>query len=167
MSTFIGDIPLKAIDGTATSLGAFHGNVLLVVNVASRCGLTPQYAGLEGLYQTYRDRGFSVLAFPANDFGAQEPGSNEEIAAFCRTAYDVTFPVFEKIAVTGDGMHPLYEALIAAQPQAPGAGSGSDITWNFEKFLLSRTGEPVARFAPSVTPDDPVLVDAIEREIRR
>jgi glutathione peroxidase len=174
----LGSIELRRIDGTPASLGDFAGRVLLVVNVASKCGLTPQYDGLEALYRRYRDRGLEVLGFPANDFGAQEPGSNEEIADFCRTNFSVDFPMFEKIAVTGPDRHPLYDALVAAQPaatSAPGsdfkaklAGYGikpksdTDVLWNFEKFLVGRDGRVVARFAPDTAPDAPILVEAIE-----
>jgi glutathione peroxidase len=172
------NIPLTKIDGTAASLSEYRGQVLLVVNVASKCGLTPQYEGLEQIYERYRGQGFSVLGFPANDFAGQEPGSNEEIQQFCRTNYSVEFPMFAKIAVTGPGQHPLYATLIAAQPEAiakPGtdfrqALVGYGITpnpapgvlWNFEKFLVDRTGEVVARFAPDVPPDDPLVTQAIE-----
>jgi glutathione peroxidase len=149
------DIPVNAIDGSPTSLGAFHGKVVLVVNVASQCGLTPQYAGLESLYKTYRERGLVVAGFPANEFGAQEPGTNAEIAAFCETSFGVTFPMFEKIVVKGAGMHPLYAQLIQTPP-------GGDIQWNFEKFLVGRDGAIAARFGPKVEPGDPALVQAIE-----
>lgn len=172
------DIPLRRIDGTPTSLAAFEGQVLLVVNVASKCGLTPQYAGLEKLYQTYRERGLSVLGFPANEFGAQEPGTNPEIEQFCSTTYGVQFPMFEKIVVKGDGIHPLYGALTQAVPAAENFGDDSfaqklakygitqeqpsDVMWNFEKFLIGRNGEVLARFAPGIAPDHPGLVKAIE-----
>ena len=177
------DLPLHRITGEATSLADFRGEVLLLVNVASKCGLTPQYEGLEKLYRTYKDRGFDVLGFPANDFGGQEPGSNAEIQTFCSTTYDVSFPLFEKIAVTGPGIHPLYRFLIEAQPSAQGtdpafranldsflttSGAGTatnpapGILWNFEKFLISRSGEVIARFAPNLLPDDPQITKAIE-----
>lgn len=175
------DHPLERIDGTPTALRDFAGQVLLVVNVASKCGLTPQYAGLAALYAAHRERGFVVLGFPANDFGAQEPGSNAEIAAFCSTTYDVSFPLFAKISVKEPDRHPLYRDLIAAQPVAiepPGSGlradlanygavpdAPSDILWNFEKFLIARDGHVAARFAPDVAPDDPLLLAAIEREL--
>jgi len=176
-------IPVETIDGAPSSLGAYAGKVLLVVNVASKCGLTPQYAGLESLYQAQRDRGLVVLGFPANNFGAQEPGTNPEIAAFCSTTYGVDFPIFSKISVKGEDTHPLYRALIDAQPAAtekPGsdfraklAGYGitqekpTDVFWNFEKFLIGRDGSVVARFAPDVAPDDAILVEAIERELAK
>jgi glutathione peroxidase len=148
-------IPLKTIDGQDSSLGAFAGKVLLVVNTASKCGLTPQYEGLESLYTKYKDDGFAVLGFPANNFAGQEPGSDDEIAEFCRSTYGVEFPMFSKITVLGADRHPLFAALAGDQ----------DVQWNFEKFLISRTGEPAARFAPGVTPDDRELVSAIEREL--
>jgi glutathione peroxidase len=157
----ITDIPLRRIDGSPASLAEYAGKVALVVNVASQCGLTPQYAGLQALYERYRDRGFVVLGFPANEFGAQEPGSNAQIAQFCTTRFSVSFPMFEKIVVKGENKHPLYQALVAAQ------GGGSEITWNFEKFILNRTGEVVARFAPAVTPDDPKLIAALEAELAK
>jgi glutathione peroxidase len=177
------EIPVKTIDGKPSSLKDFAGQVLLVVNVASKCGLTPQYDALEPLYEKYRAQGFAVLGFPANDFGAQEPGTDAEIGQFCRTSYGVKFPMFSKIAVTGAEQHPLYRSLVAAQPTAMQkagsdfrgklAGYGIkpkneiDVLWNFEKFLVGRSGEPVARFAPDVTPDDPMVVNAIEAELKR
>ncbi|HEY9723665.1 MAG TPA: glutathione peroxidase [Oscillatoriaceae cyanobacterium] len=180
------DIPLRRIDGTPTTLADFDGQVLLVVNVASKCGLTPQYAGLEKLYETYRDRGFAVLGFPANQFMGQEPGENAEIQQFCSLTYGVQFPMFEKIVVKGEGIHPLYQALIHAVPKADTlgddsfakklaahvakaitGGSAEDVSWNFEKFLLDRHGNPVARYAPSVTPEAPGLVAAIEAELAK
>ena len=148
-------IPVKTVDGQPASLADYRGKVRLVVNVASKCGLTPQYEGLEALYRKYRAQGFEVLAFPANEFGAQEPGTESEIKAFCSTKYDVTFPLFSKIVVKGPAQHPLYAALTR----------GQEISWNFEKFLLNRQGEVVARFAPDVTPSDPLLVAAVEREL--
>jgi glutathione peroxidase len=181
MATAIQDIPLKTIDGADSRLADYAGKVLLVVNVASKCGLTPQYDGLEKLYETYKDQGFTVLGFPANDFGSQEPGSDEEIADFCRTNFSVAFPMFSKIAVTGDEQHPLYRELVTAQPTATDTGGGAfkaklagygitpssdtDVLWNFEKFLIGRDGEVVARFAPDTKPDDPALVKAIETEL--
>jgi len=159
MSSPLQDIPLRRIDGSDTTLGAFDGKVLLVVNVASQCGLTPQYSGLQRLYDTYGDRGLAVVGFPANEFGAQEPGTNGEIAQFCETRFGVTFPMFEKIVVKGAARHPLYDALIAAQP--------GEISWNFEKFVVGRNGAVVARFAPTVAPDDPKLVSVIEAELAK
>jgi glutathione peroxidase len=148
------DIAVRRNDGSDTTLGEFAGDVLLVVNVASACGLTPQYTGLEKLYEERASRGFRILGFPCNQFGAQEPGTNAEIAEFCSTKFHVTFPLFDKIEVNGPGRHPLYGALIAAEP--------GDIAWNFEKFLIDRSGAVVARFAPTVTPEDPALGEAID-----
>jgi glutathione peroxidase len=183
MSQTIYEIPAKKIDGSASTLREFAGRVLLVVNVASACGLTPQYEALEKLYEAQRDRGLVVIGFPSNDFGAQEPGSNAEIAEFCSTKFNVQFPLFEKIAVKGEAQHPLYAKLIEARPEAkekPGsdfrerlAGFGvkqdrpDDILWNFEKFLIGRDGSVVARFAPDVAPDDPLILEAIEAELAK
>lgn len=170
-------IPLTTISGTQTSLKDFGGSVLLVVNVASRCGLTGQYDALEKVYEQYHDKGFEVLGFPANNFGAQEPGTNEEIAEFCSTSFGVKFPMFSKISVVGDDQHPLYQGLTAAVPRAEGDADGfrerlkgfgmtpnqdPDILWNFEKFLIDRNGNVVKRFAPTTTPDDPSITSAIE-----
>lgn len=170
-------IPVKTIAGADSSLKQFEGKVLLVVNVASKCGLTPQYTGLEQVYEKYHDRGFEVLGFPANNFGAQEPGTNEEIAQFCSTNFSVKFPMFAKISVVGEDQHPLYAALTAAAPRAEGdpdafrerlkgfgmtPNSDPDILWNFEKFLVDRSGNVVKRFAPTTAPDDPGLIAAIE-----
>jgi glutathione peroxidase len=180
MSAAIRDIPVNDIGGKPRSLGDFSGKVLLVVNVASKCGLTPQYAALEKLYRDKKDRGLEVLGFPANDFAGQEPGTEAEIADFCHSNYDVSFPMFSKIAVTGPAMHPLYRELTSAQPQAEGDPDAfrkklveygitpnpePGVLWNFEKFLVARDGHVAARFTPSVTPDDPALVSAIEREL--
>jgi glutathione peroxidase len=148
------EIGVRRNDGTETTLGDYKGEVLMVVNVASKCGLTPQYAGLQKLYEEESGRGLRVLAFPCNQFGGQEPGSNDQIAEFCSTNYHVTFPIFDKIEVNGPGRHPLYDALIAAEP--------GDIAWNFEKFLIDRHGSVVARFAPTVAPEDPALREAID-----
>jgi glutathione peroxidase len=173
-------IPLKTITGEASSLGDYAGKVLLVVNVASACGLTPQYEGLEAIYRNYRDRGFAVLGFPANDFGAQEPGTEEEIAAFCKSRFDVDFPMFAKVVASGPDKHPLYAALTSAWPKATGDGEAMregmrsrgrtpteepEVLWNFEKFLVSREGEVVGRFVPSTKPDDPQLIAAIEEQL--
>ena len=177
MTTTLQTIPLKTIDSNDASLGDYAGKVALVVNVASKCGLTPQYDGLEKLYTTYRDKGFVVLGFPANDFGAQEPGTLDEIATFCSATYGVDFPMFAKIAVTGPDKHPLYQALTAAAPAAQDdkevfrerlrsfgmtPNPDPEVLWNFEKFLIGRDGEVVGRFAPTTTPDDAGLVNAIE-----
>ena len=177
--TAIQDIPLTTIDGAPRNLGDYAGQVLLVVNVASKCGLTPQYEGLERVYEKYKDQGFAVLGFPANDFAGQEPGSDEEIASFCTTNFGVAFPMFSKITVAGPDKHPLYRELTAAIPAAPNAdrmrarlaGHGMtpnpepEIVWNFEKFLIGRDGSIVARFAPDTSPEDDMIVEAIEREL--
>ncbi len=180
--TDIDSIPIKTITGADTSLAEYAGKVVLVVNVASKCGLTPQYDGLEALYRSHRDRGLVVAGFPANDFGAQEPGSNDEIASFCETKFGVDFPMFAKIAVTGPDKHPLYAALTAAAPVAAGDAEGfraklrgygmtpnpePEVLWNFEKFLIGRDGSVAGRFAPTTAPDDPALVAAIETELAR
>ena len=156
------DAPVHALDGGPASLHDYEGKVLLVVNVASKCGLTPQYSALEELQKHYSDEGFSVLGFPCNQFGGQEPGSPEEIATFCSQNYGVTFPIFEKIDVNGPARHPLYEALTAV-PDAN--GDAGDIQWNFEKFLIGRDGAIKARIRPRTTPDDPEVVDAIKAEL--
>ncbi len=176
------DIPVKKIDGTPAALREFAGSVLLVVNVASKCGLTPQYEGLEKLYEAQRAKGLTIIGFPANNFRAQEPGTNDEIAEFCSATYGVKFPMFEKISVVGADAHPLYRELIAAQPAAKNSGSDfrarlaghgiepnapPDILWNFEKFLIGRSGAVVARFAPDVTADDPLLLAAIDAELAK
>ena len=174
----VNDIAVNKIDGSASSLGEYDGSVRLVVNVASQCGLTPQYEALESTYEKYKEQGLVVLGFPANNFGAQEPGSDEEIQDFCSTKFNVQFPMFSKISVKGDDQHPLYGALIAAQPSRTEAENGglraileknnlgpdneTDVMWNFEKFLVGRDGSVIGRFAPEVTPDDPTLVSAIE-----
>jgi len=158
------DLPIKTLQGDDSSLGQHKGKALLLVNVASRCGLTPQYAGLERLQERYEDSGFSVVGFPCNQFLEQEPGSPEEIATFCSTTYGVTFPLFEKIEVNGPGRHPIYEILT----QAPDAeGENGDIQWNFEKFLVSPEGEVVARFRPGVEPEDEQIVSALEAVLAR
>jgi glutathione peroxidase len=181
MTVSLYDIPLRQIDGSISRLANYHGNVLLLVNVASKCGLTPQYTGLESLYQDKRAKGLQVLGFPANNFKGQEPGSDSEIANFCSTDYDVHFPLFSKISVLGEDQHPLYARLTAAQPEAIGDGpfrerlkgygvnseNPADVLWNFEKFLLSRNGEVVARFAPDVDADDPRLISAIDAELAK
>jgi glutathione peroxidase len=151
------DFELKRIDGRAESLSAYRGEVLLLVNVASKCGFTPQYEGLEALYEKYRDRGLVVLGFPANDFGAQEPGTNEEIAEFCRATWSVEFPMFEKISVKGSEQHPLYAFITSRPPPI-----GGEIEWNFQKFLVDREGRLVERFSPRTRPLDPALVARVE-----
>jgi len=158
------DHPIKTLQGSDTSLAEFSGEALLLVNVASRCGLTPQYSGLERLQATYGDRGFDVIGFPCNQFGGQEPGTSEEIETFCSTTYGVTFPMMEKIEVNGDQRHPIYAELTEV---ADAEGRNGDIQWNFEKFLVSPAGEVVARFSPMVEPDDPALTDAIEAQLPR
>ena len=156
------DIPIATLQGESSSLAPYEGKALLLVNVASKCGLTPQYEGLEKLQKEFGDKGFSVLGFPCNQFMGQEPGTAEEIQEFCSTTYGVTFPMFEKIDVNGAGRHPIYDELTAV-PDA--AGEAGDITWNFEKFLVSPEGEIVGRFRPQVEPEDPTLVGAIEAQL--
>jgi len=179
--TSLYDIPLKRIGGAQASLADYRGKVLLVVNVASKCGLTPQYEGLERLYQSKHGLGLEVLGFPANNFGGQEPGTDAEIGQFCAVNYDVHFPLFAKISVVGADRHPLYAQLTAAQPAAIGTGpmrdrlqghgvaakDPADVLWNFEKFLVDRQGDVVARFAPDVTADDPRLTAAIDAELKK
>jgi glutathione peroxidase len=152
------DIPVSTLDGEASSLAPFAGKTILVVNVASKCGLTPQYEGLEQLQKTYQDRDFSVVGFPCNQFAGQEPGTAEEIQTFCSTTYGVTFPLFEKIDVNGADKSPIYAEL---EKTADAEGYTGDIRWNFEKFLIGPDAS-VQRFAPTVTPEDPALVGAIE-----
>jgi glutathione peroxidase len=154
------DIPVNALDGTPADLHDFEGKAVLVVNVASKCGLTPQYTGLEELHEKYAERGFAVIGFPCNQFLGQEPGTPDEIAEFCSTTYGVTFPLFEKIEVNGDDRHPIYAALTEVPDSAD--GYTGDIRWNFEKFVLSPDGDIVARFNPTVVPEAPELVSAIE-----
>jgi glutathione peroxidase len=156
------DFTIRSIDGAPRPLSELQGKVVLVVNVASQCGLTPQYAGLEDLQKKYAGRGFTVLGFPCNQFAWQEPGSEGEIQTFCSTSYGVTFPLSSKIDVNGDGRDPLY-AWLAAEPSSPD-GPG-DIKWNFAKFLIGRDGRVVGRYSPMVTPDDPALVADIEKAL--
>ncbi len=156
------DIPVNTLAGQPSSLSELDGKTLLVVNVASKCGLTPQYTGLEELHERFAGRGFSVVGFPCNQFGGQEPGSAEEIATFCSTTYGVTFPMFEKIEVNGPGRHPIYDELTAA---ADTDGQAGDIQWNFEKFLVGPDGTVIARFRPMTAPDAPDLVAAIEANL--
>ena len=151
------DLNLRALDGQDLPLAPYKGQIVLVVNVASKCGLTPQYAGLEKLHQAYRERGFTVLGLPCNQFAAQEPGSEDEIREFCSLNYGVTFPLGSKLEVNGPNRHPLYRLLAGEGAEFPG-----DITWNFEKFLVGRDGTVLQRFSPDTTPDDAVLIAAIE-----
>lgn len=156
------DAPVRTLDGGPAALSDYRGKALLIVNVASQCGLTPQYSGLQQLHEDYGERGFEVLGFPCNQFGGQEPGSSDEITQFCETNYGVSFPMFEKIEVNGAGRHPLYERLTAV---ADAEGEAGDIQWNFEKFLVSAEGEIVGRFRPLTAPDDPDLVTAVEAQL--
>lgn len=181
MKNEIYEIPVKTIDGKETNLGEYKGKVLLVVNVASKCGLTPQYAGLEKLYENHRERGLEILGFPANNFLGQEPGTESDIKNFCDTNYNVQFPLFSKISVKGDGQHALYKKLTDLKPQADvkngeefekklkGFGQtrakSNDVLWNFEKFLIGKNGEVVARFAPDVTAEDARLIEKVEKEL--
>jgi len=155
--TKLQDISLKDIEGKSTSLKKYDGKVLLVVNVASQCGLTPQYKALETVHEKYKDKGFTVLGFPCNDFGSQEPGTNEEIKQFCSSKYNVTFPMFDKLHVKGPEQHPLYTALSGKDSPFPG-----DVKWNFGKFLVGRDGRIIKRFEPKTTPDSPEVTQAIE-----
>ncbi len=179
--TELQQIPLQTIEGSEASLEDYAGKVLLVVNTASKCGLTPQYQGLESLYTKYRDHGLIVLGFPSNDFAGQEPGSNDEIASFCSTNFNVDFPLFSKVTVVGPKKHPLYAAMIAQQPNTAGSDAlreklkgynmtpnpEPEILWNFEKFLIARDGKVVGRFSPDTAPDDSRLLAAIDRELKR
>ena len=151
------DIPLKTIEGQDTSLAPYKGSVMLIVNVASKCGNTPQYAALEAAFEKYKDKGFVVLGFPCNQFKSQEPGTNAQIKDFCTSTYHVVFPLFDKLDVNGENRHPLYTAL--AGPASPFPG---DIKWNFTKFLVSRDGKILARFEPKTKPDSPEVVAAVE-----
>jgi glutathione peroxidase len=155
----IHEIPVKTLDGQDSSLASLAGKALLVVNVASKCGLTPQYSGLERLQERFGGQGFSVVGFPCNQFAGQEPGSAEEIQTFCSTTYGVTFPLFEKIDVNGDDQHPLYAELTKT---ADADGASGDVQWNFEKFLIAADGEVLARFRPRTEPEDDAVVKAIE-----
>lgn len=179
--TAIQDIPLKTIDGREATLGDHAGAVILVVNVASKCGLTPQYEGLEALYRANKDRGLVVAGFPANNFLQQEPGTEAEIADFCKTTYDVSFPLFAKISVAGEDRHPLYAALTEARPEAHSPNGNAmrerlagknipihpapEVLWNFEKFLIGRDGSVIARFGPDTPPGDPALTAAIDEAL--
>lgn len=182
MTQKIYEIPVKTIDGEETNLGKYKGEVLLIVNVASKCGLTPQYDGLQKLYEEYNDKNFEVLGFPANNFMGQEPGTEEEIKDFCDTNYKVKFPLFSKISVKGDDQHELYKYLTETKPETDindgdfeeklkGYGSerseSSEVLWNFEKFLIGKNGEIAARFAPDVTADDKRLREKLEAELAK
>jgi glutathione peroxidase len=156
------DFTMNSIDGESTSLSKYQGKVVLLVNVASRCGFTPQYTALEKVYEKYKDRGFVIVGIPANNFGGQEPGSNQEIKTFCSTKYNVTFPMMAKVSVKGRDKTPLYQFLT---DKTTNAQSGGEIQWNFTKFLIAADGRPVARFEPDVTPDSQQVMAAIEKEI--
>jgi len=182
MTTSLHDIPLTRIDGSPDTLGAHAGKALLIVNVASKCGLTPQYEGLESLYREYRERGLEVLGFPANDFNGQEPGTDAEIGEFCRSIYGVEFPMYSKIAVKGPGKHPLYQALIEARPTAEFTPDSTfmarlkqsgkadmddpEVHWNFEKFVIDRHGSVIGRFGPDTDPQDPSIIRAVETALQ-
>ena len=183
MTESIYSIAARRMGGTESSLEEFKGRVVLVVNVASKCGLTPQYEGLEKLYEEYRDLGFVVAGFPANDFAGQEPGTNAEIQNFCDTKFGVKFPLFERITVVGPQKHPLYQALIAARPTVENGADAPfreklkgygmtpnpepEVLWNFEKFVIGRDGEVVARFSPDVAPDDARITEALDRALAK
>ena len=158
-STSIYNFTLDSIDGKPVTLSSFSGKVVLIVNVASRCGYTPQYTGLEKVYEKYKDQGFVILGFPANNFGAQEPGTNEEIKTFCSSKYSVTFPMYAKISVKGADIHPLYQFL-TTNPATAG-----DVKWNFTKFLVGKDGKVIARFESAVTPESPEVTSAIEKAL--
>jgi glutathione peroxidase len=157
------DVPIHGLDGSPADLHDYQDKAVLLVNVASKCGLTPQYTGLEKIHEQYKDRGFAVLGVPCNQFGAQEPGTPEEIATFCSTNYGVTFPMTEKIEVNGAGRHPLYQQLVDVPDVAD--GHTGDIRWNFEKFLVAPGGDIAARFSPMVDPEAPEVVEAIEKAL--
>ena len=181
MSQSVYDIPVKTIQGNDTTLNQYQGKVLLIVNTASKCGLTPQYEGLEKLYKEKKDQGLEILGFPANNFLAQEPGSDEEIQEFCSLNYQVNFPLFSKISVAGEDKHPLYQTLTQAIPERMGEGPWwkdlvdygltpnpkPEVLWNFEKFLINKNGEVVAGFAPDITADDARIVDAVNAELAK
>ncbi len=161
-SASVYDFTLNSIDGKPAPLAGYRGKVLLLVNVASKCGFTPQYAGLEKVYQQYKDRGLVILGFPANNFGAQEPGTNEEIKTFCSRTYNVTFPLFTKTSVKGEDINPLYRYLT---DKSDNPATGGEIRWNFTKFLVARDGTVLSRFEPKVTPDSPEVAEAIEKAL--
>jgi glutathione peroxidase len=164
-ATSIYDFTMKSIDGQPVSLKSYHGKVVLLVNVASKCGFTPQYAGLEALYEKYKDRGFVIVGVPANNFAQQEPGTNEEIKQFCTNKYNVSFPMMSKVSVLGDDKAPLYQYLTTDKSTNPQIGG--DIKWNFTKFLFDRNGNPVARFEPAIKPDSPEVQTAIEAALNK
>ncbi len=182
MATSVYDFSVNRINGKPATIGEYRGKVLLFVNVASKCGLTPQYEALEKVYEKYHDKGLEVLGFPANDFLSQEPGTNDEIQQFCQASFGVKFPLFEKISVKGEGKNSLYKYLTEQMPKAQlKAGSNfedrlkshgqvrtnpSEVLWNFEKFLADRNGKIIARFAPDITPDDPMITSAIEAALK-
>lgn len=163
-ATSVYNFTLKSIDGQPVSLSAYHGKVLMLVNVASKCGFTPQYTALESLYEKYKDKGLVIVGIPANNFGGQEPGTNEEIKKFCSSKYSVSFPMMSKVSVKGDDKTPLY---IFLTDKATDPKFGGDIQWNFTKFLFDRNGNPVARFEPNVTPDSPQVVAAVESALKQ
>ena len=182
MANELYEIPLKTIDGEETNLGEYKDKVLLLVNVASKCGLTPQYEGLQKLYSNYNDKGLEVLGFPANNFMGQEPGTETEIQQFCSDNYDVKFPLFSKISVKGDDQHELYRYLTETKPDTDindgaleenlkGYGHNrstpDEVLWNFEKFLIGKNGEIAARFAPDVTAEDDRLIEKVEEELAK
>jgi glutathione peroxidase len=156
------DIETKLLEGDPVALSEYKGKALLIVNVASRCGFTPQYTGLQALYDEYRDRGLEILGFPCNQFLGQEPGTEEEIREFCSSVYSVSFPIFRKIEVNGENRHALYDILTESNDTD---GNSGDVQWNFEKFLVSPEGDVVGRFRTSITPEDPKLVGAIEEQL--
>ena len=158
------DIPVNDLHGEPVELTQYKGKALLIVNVASKCGLTPQYTGLEKIHEELKDQGFSVLGVPCNQFGGQEPGTADEIESFCSTTYGVTFPMLEKVDVNGEARHPLYDKLTATKDAE---GKDGDVVWNFEKFLISPDGEVVGRFRPLVEPEAPELIDAIKSQLPR
>lgn len=158
------DFKVKSLDGKPVDLAKYKGEVVLIVNVASKCGLTPQYKQLEAVYTKYKDKGLQVLGFPANEFLAQEPGTDEDISTFCTKNYGVDFPMFSKVVVKGEGICPLYQHLTSNETNAPFDG---DIKWNFEKFLVGRDGKVIKRFAPPVKPDAPEVIQAIEAELKK
>jgi glutathione peroxidase len=157
------DFTLNSIDGKPAPLSEYHGKVVMIVNVASKCGFTPQYTGLEKIYEKYKDQGFVILGFPANNFGLQEPGTNEEIKTFCSSKYQVTFPMYAKVSVKGDDKTPLYQFLTDGKSNP---ATGGDIKWNFTKFLIGRDGKVIARFESAVTPESGEVTGAIEKALK-